>query len=178
MNKHRDKVRDEEQAVPEAVPETLRSGKKNTPAREVVARMVYEANRRVRAPLVAKKLKKGQSTVHGWGYSANASGLRVVDLLRAPTPWGESIARSLLAEIEPPRTGFPTQRKVAQHLSLAAALLLAASEGLPVAPTEEELQRLRELSSALGESARASDQKRQEIDEYIRQMAATQKTRS
>jgi len=95
--KHRSSVAEAHAPVLEVCPATLRSGRKphtHTP-HELVALLVTQANERVPAPLVARRLGRSQSTVYAWAYPATSGGLRLVDLPRAPRAWQALLLRRM-----------------------------------------------------------------------------------
>lgn len=129
--------------------------------REHLAALVALGFDRCPAPLVARHLGRGASTVYGWAQPGLVGGLRALDLLQAPRPFARPVLRGLAVAVDggPPPDG-PSRSSLAAALARVAGLLLVVQEEDPSRLTEEQLRdRLRSLDAA-EESLRRERQRR------------------
>lgn len=131
--------------VSEPAPDPVRRPRSEIEARVLLAQLVGAASARVPAPLVARALDRGQSTVYGWTAPGCVGGLRAVDLALAPQSWASTVLRGLLAQAEAPRCGTLSRLELCRLLTSAAALIASGPEVPESLPTEALERRLGEI---------------------------------
>jgi hypothetical protein len=102
------------------------------------------------AELVARRTGRSQATVYGWRHEATVGGLRVLDLVLAPRPFGVMVARGLVASMGAPPSDGPSRSSLAAALARIAGLLLATEREDPSSLSDEQL---RERLGALDDAA-------------------------
>lgn len=140
--------------------------------RERLAALVALGFERCPAPMVARRLDRGQSTVYGWAQPGLVGGLRALDLLTAPRPFSRLVVRGLGLALDgggPP--DGPSRSSLAAVLARVAGLLLVVERESPEGLSDQQLsERLRSLDEA--ELALRRERQRYDLEALRRKVAA------
>lgn len=124
------------------------------------------------AALVARATGRSLATVHGWRQPGMVGGLRALDLMLAPRPFGRTVVRYLCAGFDgggPP--DGPSRSSLAAVLARVAGLLLVVSQEDPSKLSDETLRdRIRTLDET--EEAIRRERQRYDLEALRRQLAA------
>jgi hypothetical protein len=145
--------------VPVPVLETVEVSLQDSRGR--LAALAAIALDRCPAELVARRTGRSQATVYGWRHEATVGGLRVLDLVLAPRPFGVMVARGLVASMGAPPPDGPSRSALAAVLARIGGLLLVVSQEDPSRLSDEalrdRLKTLDEAEDALKRERRAYD---------------------
>lgn len=126
--------------------------------RERLAALAALGLARCPAEIVAQRCGRSPATVHGWRHAPTVGGLRALDLVLAPRPFGLTVVRGLVSSMGGPPSDGPSRSLLAAVLArVAGVLILADREDLSRLPDEA----LRERLATIEDSAAALEAQRQ-----------------